>query len=87
MPAQTLLQEHTPPNMLGRVSGSMMSMMFSSQVLAMLAAGTLATSFGIPNVYFGSAALLFVIAGSGCYYLSRQSAAAETSGSFVALAH
>jgi MFS family permease len=78
VPAQTLLQEHTPANMLGRVSGSMMSMMFSSQVLAMLAAGTLATSFGIRNVYFGSAALLFVIAGAGYYYLSRQSAARET---------
>ncbi len=78
VPAQTLLQEHTPANMLGRVSGSMMSMMFSSQVLAMLAAGALATSFGIRNVYFGSAALLFVIAGTGYYYLSRQSTGQQT---------
>jgi DHA3 family macrolide efflux protein-like MFS transporter len=73
VPAQVLLQEHTPANMLGRVMGSMMSMMFSSQVVAILAAGALATSFGIRSVYFGSAALLFVIAAAGYYYLSKKS--------------
>ena len=77
VPAQVLLQEHTPVNMLGRVSGSMMSMMFSSQVVAILAAGALATMLGIRNVYFGSAALLFVIAGAGLYYLSKKSAERE----------
>jgi len=78
VPAQVLMQEHTPANMLGRVSGSMMSMMFSSQLIAILAAGALATSLGIRNVYFGSAALLFVIASLGYYYLSRKSTVSET---------
>jgi len=71
VPAQALIQEHTPQNMLGRVSGSLMAVMFSSQVIALLSSGALATSLGIRNVYFGSAVLLFVIAGGAFYWLSR----------------
>ena len=69
--AQVLIQEHTPQNMLGRVSGSLMAVMFSSQVIALLSSGTLATYMGIRNVYFGSALLLFAIAGAAYYWLSR----------------
>ncbi len=72
IPAQVLMQEHTPPNMLGRVSGSMMAVMFSSQVIALLSAGELATYMGIRNVYFGSALLLFVIAAGGYYRVSKR---------------
>ncbi|MBV9406232.1 MAG: MFS transporter, partial [Acidobacteriaceae bacterium] len=71
VPAQALIQEHTPQNMLGRVSGSLMAVMFSSQVIALLSSGALAPSLGIRNVYFGSAVLLFVIAGGAFYWLSR----------------
>jgi MFS transporter, DHA3 family, macrolide efflux protein len=71
-PAQVLMQEHTPPKMLGRVSGSMLSVMFSAQVIALLSAGTLATAMGIRNVYFGSALFLLVIAAAGFYWLSRE---------------
>ncbi len=77
VPAQVLLQEHTPPTMLGRVSGSMMAVMFSSQVIALLSAGELATAMGIRNVYFGSALLLFLIAGWGYYRLSQEGAAPD----------
>jgi len=78
IPAQVLMQEHTPPNMLGRVSGSMMSVMFSSQVIALLSAGELATHLGIRNVYFGSALLLLFIAAGGFYWLSRTRVVSET---------
>lgn len=71
VPAQVLIQEHTPQNMLGRVSGSLMAVMFSSQVIALLSAGTLATAIGIRNVYFASAVLLFAIAGGAYYWISR----------------
>ncbi len=76
VPAQVLMQEHTPKNMLGRVSGSMVSVMVGSQVLGMLFAGEVATAVGIRNVYYGSAALLFVLAAAGYYWLSRDSAPA-----------
>ena len=74
VPAQVLMQEHTPKNMLGRVSASMVSVMVSSQVIAMLFAGEIATSVGIRNVYYGSAALLLLLAAAGYYWLSRESA-------------
>lgn len=74
VPAQVLMQEHTPKNMLGRVSASMVSVMVSSQVVAMLFAGQIATRVGIRNVYYGSAALLLLLAAGGYYWLSRDSA-------------
>jgi MFS transporter, DHA3 family, macrolide efflux protein len=71
VPAQTLIQTHTPQPMLGRVSGGMVSVMVSSQVLGMLFAGEIATAIGIRNVYYGSAALLLLLAAGGYYWLSR----------------
>ena len=71
VPAQVLIQQHTPQNMLGRVSGSLMAVMFTSQVIALLSAGTLATYLGIRNLYFASAVLLFGISAGAYYWLSR----------------
>ncbi len=78
VPAQVLIQEHTPQNMLGRVSGSLMAVMFSSQVIALLSAGTLATAIGIRNVYFASAVLLFAIAVGAYYWISRDRTVPQT---------
>jgi len=58
IPAQTLLQQETPHELLGRVSSSLMSLLAMSQVLAMFVAGPVAQLIGIRNLYFGSAALL-----------------------------
>jgi MFS family permease len=58
VPAQTLLQESTPLDMLGRVSSSMMSMLAFAQVIALLGSGGAAEALGIANLYYASAALL-----------------------------
>jgi DHA3 family macrolide efflux protein-like MFS transporter len=71
IPAQTLLQQETPPDLLGRVSSSLMSLMASSQVIAMFIAGPVAEKAGIRNLYFGSAAMLAVIAGIGYLRTSK----------------
>jgi DHA3 family macrolide efflux protein-like MFS transporter len=73
VPAQVLMQEHTPRNMLGRVTGSMVSVMVGSLVLGMLFAGEIATAIGIRNVYYGSATLLLILAAAGYFWLSRGS--------------
>lgn len=65
IPAQTLLQQETPHHLLGRVSSSLMSLLAFSQVIAMLVAGPVAQSAGIRNLYYGSAALLVIIAAIG----------------------
>jgi MFS transporter, DHA3 family, macrolide efflux protein len=74
VPAQVLMQEHTPKNMLGRVTGSMVSVIVGSQVLGMLLSGEIATVVGIRNVYYGSASLLLLLAAGGYYLLSRETA-------------
>lgn len=75
IPAQTLLQQVTPTEMLGRVSSSMMSSLAFTQVVALTLAGSLAHAIGIRNLYFCSAALLLLLAFSG---YRRLSAAADS---------
>jgi len=76
IPAQTLLQQETPPEMLGRVSSSLMSLLAVSQVVAMFVAGPVAERAGIRNLYFGSAAMLVTIGLVGFAQLRKPKAAA-----------
>ena len=69
--SQTLVQQETPHEMLGRVSSSLMSMMAVSQVLAMFVAGPVAEFSGLRNLYFGSAVMLAAVAGVGLLWLRK----------------
>ena len=69
VPSQTLLQQETPPEMLGRVSGSMVSVMMAAQVVALAIAGPAETKIGVRNVFYASAALLGIIAAAGHWRL------------------
>jgi DHA3 family macrolide efflux protein-like MFS transporter len=69
--AQTLVQQETPREMLGRVSSSLMSLLTFSQVVAMFVAGPVAQSAGIRNLYYGSAVLLLLIATIGLRQLRK----------------
>jgi MFS family permease len=86
VPSQTLLQEETPPNLLGRVGGSMMSVMMGSQVVGLSIAGPVAGVIGIRNLYYASAGLLVLIAAAGHLKLRNhvapqtKSANAESAG-------
>ena len=63
--AQTLMQQETPPTMLGRVSSSFMSVFSLAQVLGLLLSGHLAVWFGIRAVFLLCAAALTLIATAG----------------------
>ncbi len=67
--AQTLIQQETPQDLLGRVSSTLMSLMAVAQVLALMGAGPVAESAGVLNLYFGSAALLVAIGAVGFWKL------------------
>ena len=69
--SQTLLQQETPQELLGRVVSSLMSLMAVSQVLAMFVAGPVAQMAGIRNLYFGSAAMLLAICVTGLLWLRK----------------
>jgi len=78
VPSQTLLQQETPHELLGRVSSSLMSLLAMSQVLAMFVAGPVAQRAGIRNLYFGSAAMLGVIGVGGYAWLRKPKPAAQS---------
>jgi hypothetical protein len=67
IPSQTLFQERTPPEMLGRVVGFRFSLVFGSMTIAMAVSGLLAqiagvgpvlAVFGIMTMFAGLAGLL-----------------------------
>jgi MFS family permease len=50
IPSQTLFQERTPPELMGRVVGLRYALVFGSMTLAMAAGGVLGTLFGVAPV-------------------------------------
>ena len=65
VPAQTLLQQETPREMMGRVSSSLWSVLAISQIASLLVAGPVAQKFGITNLYYASAGMLLIFAAVG----------------------
>jgi MFS transporter, DHA3 family, macrolide efflux protein len=78
--SQTLMQHETPPELLGRVSSTMMSLMAISQVLSMFVAGPIAEMAGLHNLYYGSAVLLVCVAAAGLWQLRRRTPAVASPG-------
>jgi len=66
---QTLLQQETPHELLGRVISALWCLLALAQVLAMLVAGPVAQLIDIRNLYLASAAMLLVIGGVGYTWL------------------
>jgi MFS family permease len=69
VPAQTLMQQETPQDMLGRVSSSFMAVFSLSQLLGLLLSGSLANSIGVRQLFMASAVLLVVLSGVGYLWL------------------
>jgi MFS family permease len=78
VPAQTLMQQETPPALVGRISSSMMSMVFFAQVAGLFLSAYLAKAFGVRAVFFLCAVLAWVLTGAGKWLLgtARHAAAA-----------
>ena len=74
--AQTLIQQETPKEMLGRVISALMSLMAFSQAMSMVIAGPVAEKTGIRNLYFASAVMLLAIGAIGYSKLKGLAAAA-----------
>lgn len=82
VPAQTLIQQETPPAMMGRVQSSSTSMMFLAQILGLVLSGGLAGLLGVRLVFIGCAALAGMLAGAGRIFLhlGRAATAATARG-------
>jgi MFS family permease len=78
VPAQTLMQRETPHALLGRISSTMMSMIFFAQLVGLMLSGILANAIGVRAVFFLCAVLAWVLTGAGKLLLGtdRHAAAA-----------
>jgi MFS family permease len=65
VPAQTLLQQETPPALIGRVTSSATSVVFLGQVLGLTLSGVLADLMGVRLVFFVCAVLAVALAAAG----------------------
>ena len=73
VPAQTLIQRETPPDMLGRVGSTNASIVFLGQILGLAASGVLAEAIGVRLVFFLCAGLALVLVGAGRLFLHAKS--------------
>src|SRR5215813_5637148 len=76
VPTQTLMQQETPVELVGRVSSSFMSVLSVSQLLGLIISGSMTQRLGIRNLFFASAAMLVLFAFFGYFRLPVQAKAA-----------
>jgi MFS transporter, DHA3 family, macrolide efflux protein len=76
VPAQTLMQQETPPALVGRISSTMMSVVFFAQVIGLALSGFLAQALGVRAVFFLCAALAWALTGAGKLLLGTERHAA-----------
>ena len=69
VPASTLIQRETPPDMLGRVGSTNASVIFLGQILGLAVSGVLAELVGVRAVFFLCAALSAALAVAGRMFL------------------
>jgi MFS transporter, DHA3 family, macrolide efflux protein len=72
IPAQTMSQQETPPQMVGRVSSTFMSMISIAQVLGLLLSGALAQKLGMRPLFFACSIFLALISLGGWIYLRKR---------------
>jgi MFS family permease len=69
--AQTLMQQQTPIELVGRVSSSFMSVLSIAQLFGLVFSGSLAQTLGTRNLFYASAGLLLLITALGYYRLPQ----------------
>jgi MFS family permease len=78
VPAQTLMQQETPPTLMGRISSTIMSVVLFAQLLGLVLSGVLAQLFGVRAVFFLCALLAWALTAAGRMLL--QAGAGDASG-------
>jgi MFS family permease len=75
IPAQTLMQQETPPELMGRVGSTFMSAVFSAQILGLLVSGELAKFISIRTVFALCAGMLVLLTVAGKLWMEPKPAA------------
>ena len=75
IPSQTMIQQETPPALMGRVGSTVMSLIFTAQISGLLLSGLLAAAIGVRRVFAVCAILLAVLIVVGRLWMEPKSAA------------
>jgi DHA3 family macrolide efflux protein-like MFS transporter len=76
VPAQTLFQQATPPELLGRVGSTFMSIIFTAQIAGLILSGILTQHIGVRQVFALCAGMLVVLAAVGKIWMEPEKVAA-----------
>jgi DHA3 family macrolide efflux protein-like MFS transporter len=80
VPAQTLFQQATPPELLGRVGSTFMSIVFAAQIAGLILSGILTQHIGVRQVFALCAIMLVILVAIGKLWMEpkEQPVAAQT---------
>jgi MFS family permease len=76
VPAQTLFQQATPPELLGRVGSTFMSIIFAAQISGLVLSGVLTQYMGVRRVFALCAVMLVVLIAVGKLWMEPKPATA-----------
>jgi DHA3 family macrolide efflux protein-like MFS transporter len=77
VPATTLIQQETPPALMGRVGSTNMSIIFGAQILGLVLSGAFANHIGVRHVFAYCAVLMAVLALAGKLFMEPKPHVAE----------
>jgi MFS family permease len=69
VPANVLIQQETPPALMGRVGSTNMSLIFGAQILGLVLSGQLADFIGVRHVFAYCAVMLVVLMAAGKLFM------------------
>ena len=69
IPTQVMIQQETPPALMGRVGSTVMSTVFTAQILGLVASGLLAQHIGVTQVFAICAGMLLVLISVGKLFM------------------
>jgi len=73
IPTQVMIQQETPPALMGRVGSTVMSTIFTAQILGLVASGLLAQHIGVRQVFGLCAGMLVVLIAIGKLFMEPKS--------------
>jgi MFS transporter, DHA3 family, macrolide efflux protein len=77
VPSQTLFQQATPPELMGRVGSTFMSIIFTAQISGLILSGILTQHIGVRQVFALCAVLLVILIAVGKLWMEPKPASAK----------
>ena len=78
VPSQTMIQQETPPAMLGRVGSTVMSLIFSAQIAGLVLSGLLVAHISVRGVFGVCAGMLLLLIIAGKVWMEPKPAVPQT---------